>query len=91
MTHKPVGFNNRYKIRKPVHYYKNLLLYVVGVTSDKTRPSNPLVFKTSETEMIKSFFKNNTLSGNMSLINNNIFVDGFFFFKREIEANVPKN
>jgi len=41
--------------------------------------------------MIKSLFENDTLSGKMSLINNNIFVEGFFFFKRAIEANVPKN
>jgi len=41
--------------------------------------------------MIKSLFENKTLSGKISLVNNNIFVEGFFFFKRAIEANVPKN
>jgi len=64
---------------------------VDGVTSDKTSPSNPLIFKTSETEMIKSLFENDTLSGKISLTNNNIFVEGFFFFIRAMEANVPKN
>jgi len=41
--------------------------------------------------MIKSLFENDTLSGNISFISNNIFVKGFFFFKRAIEANVPRN
>lgn len=57
--------------------------------SDRTNPSNPLVFNTSETEMMKSLLEVNTLSDEISFTSNNTFIEGFFFFNCETEAKVP--
>lgn len=57
--------------------------------SDRTNPSNPLVFNTSETEMMKSLLEVNTLSAKISFTSNNTFVEGLFFFNCETEVKVP--
>lgn len=73
-----------------ISLFENILLLVVGKISDKTNPSNPLDFNTSETEMIKSLLEIDTLSGKIVFTDNNTIVEGFFFFKRATAAKVPE-
>lgn len=63
---------------------------MVGVTSDKTNPSNPLVFNTSETEMIKSLLECDMLSDEIASTSNNTFVGTLLFFNRAIDAKVAE-
>lgn len=57
--------------------------------SDKTNPSNPLIFNTSAAEMMKSLLENDKLSADISFTSNNTLVEGFFFLIRMTEENVP--
>lgn len=63
----------------------------VGFTSDKTSPSNPPVFSTSDAAMMKSLRDVDTLSADTPFTSSQTLVAGLFLFKCATDANVPGN